>query len=229
MKNRCVLFTLLVIFTLLLPAFGSNVEVLYEPVSLLKFEKGPYPFDASKFVLHIGTLTFISTGNTLFDPTLFALNTSINFTFTGPVAWSGYNYTNQPTTFRMASVSTINGQTGWNYVDSWDHQHSLASWYNGNLNTNPFIAKLYLVSDHSASIYPDYAVYEPSSHGAYYTHTGGSFGGFNIVVAGNNSGHTHSFEYVPVNGQIIPEDGSPPSSQIPFLGRRGDKPSPSDL
>ncbi|MGE4454286.1 MAG: hypothetical protein AB7D92_07090 [Sphaerochaeta sp.] len=222
---------ILVIALLLFPlsALLSDVQVTYEPVSRLKFEKGPYPFTTSHFVLKIGTITFTSTDNSLFDPTLFALDTPIHFGFTGPVTWYEQNgqpvYVQQETLFRMASVSTIKGQTGWNYMHSDDFQHGLADWKNGNINTNPFIAEIYLVSEQSASIYPDYAS-DPSTHGEYYTQTSGSFGGFNVVVADNNSGHYNGYEYVPVNGEEIPEDGSPPSSDTPFLEGGGTSPPP---
>ena len=223
---------LILVITLLMVCLGTlfaEVQVTYEPVSRLKFEKGPYPFDASHFVLQIGTLTFTSTDNSLFDPTLFALDTPIHFGFTGPVTWYEQNgqpvYVQQETLFRMASVSTIKGQTGWNYMHSGDFQHGLADWYNGNINANPFVAKIYLVSDQPSSIYPDYAS-DPSNHGEYYTQTTGSFGGFNVVVAENNSGHYNGYEYVPVNGQEVPEDGTPPSAEIPFLEGGGNTPPP---
>ncbi len=229
-NKKKILLLFIALLTLFSHALFSEVQVTYEPVSVLKFEKGPIPFDAQHFVVQIGTLTFTSTDNSLFDPTIFALDTPIHFGFTGPVTWYEQNgqpvYVEQETLFfRMASVSTIKGSTGWNYMHSGDFQHGLADWYNGNINTNPFVAKIYLVSDQPASIYPDYAS-DPSNHGEYYTQTTGSFGGFNVVVAENNSGHYNGYEYVPVNGQEIPEDGTPPSTVIPFLEGGGNTPPP---
>lgn len=227
MRSR--LSFLILCFSLFFAAqtLSAEVVVTYVPESSLTFEKKAFQNGSMKFMVKLGTLTFNDTDNSFFDPTLFSIDTPIQFGFTGPVTWwsdaNGKVWDAEETLFQMASYCE-NNQT-WSWLNQADFENSLASWANGSVKFNPFIVSLYLVSEQGADIYPD-STDTVTGCDTSYTLTTGTLGGFNIVVANNNSGHYSGYEYISVNGQELPEDGSAPASDTAYLVGGGTTPPP---
>jgi len=195
--------TLIFLVLLIAMSLSAEVVVTYTPSTSLEFTRSLTPplYSDERMVLYLGSLTFTSTDGKLFDPTLFAINTGIHFTFQGQI----YNNTNsQPLYFRMASNYEMKGATQWKWLDSGNYDNSLTYETRGNINTNPFTVDLYIVSE------------IPAVHitGLYYEFINGSFGDFQIATALNSSGHYQGYEYIPVED---PSTDYPPGSPVPFL------------
>lgn len=204
-----------IIFSMLMltSSLWASVEATYVPVSALYFyrsgDPGPYfmeadpnNFSAYHFVAQLGTLTFTSTDGKLFNPTMIAIDTNINFTFRGMMDQGR----EENSLFRLASAYRINNKEEWVRLDHGNFVNSLTS-TSGNLNSSTFEVRIYLYSDQAASRYVPNATY---------TWVSGDFGGFNVQVRKNTN--TNTYNYIPVNGQIIPPDGTtPPANPQPIL------------
>ena len=205
-KNNRVSFLLLLLLVTIAP-LGAAITATYTPDPYLYFTTGSFPFATSDFVAHLGTLTFYIPDNQLFSPSLVDMTATNNFSFTGPV--TEYNdwqtglpvYTTQTKTGRICAVTTVKGKT--TYKEIWGQAGTQPlTDTNGNINTSVFVAEIYLVG------------YQTASHfkpGALYSITGGTFGSFNVAVALNGNGIYDSKEYISVNGQAIPSNGSQPA------------------
>lgn len=215
-------FLLGIILILLGVPLFSAVEASYFPEPSLRFyraynygpffmEADPNASNADFFVAHLGTLIFTSTDGKLFNPTMINIATNINFTFRGMMDNGEEN-----SIFRLASAYRKNNSEEWVRLDHGNDVNSLTN-TQGNLNTSNFEVRLYLLSDQPASRY----VYN-----AIYTWVSGSFGGFNIQVKKDQN--VNDYTYVPVNGQIVPSDGTAPSVPEPMLvgGATDPKPLP---
>ncbi|MBI9095098.1 MAG: hypothetical protein JEY71_09475 [Sphaerochaeta sp.] len=208
------LFIILCLLVIFSSPINATVTVTYAPVSALVFETGTFPFASTDFVAHIGTFTFESTDNKLFDPALVNMSVSNNFEFSGLVTWYNHWETGLPvyeqdiTTFSLASVSTVKGTT--RYVKLWGEDDGIARLTNegGNFNTAVFIAKLYFLGDQSSS------KYKP---GEYYTLTSGILDTFKVAVASGGGGIYNSMTYIPVGTQTGPISFVPgPLTSLPY-------------
>lgn len=213
MYSRKRLFSSIVISILILlaPPLFSAVEASYTPEPSLRFyraynngpffrEANPNAANANFFVAHLGTLTFTSTDGKLFNPTMFSIATDVLFTFNGQMDNGVEN-----SVFRLASAFRKNNQEDWLRLDHGNNVNPLTN-SSGNLNTNNFEVRLYLISDQPASRY----IYNAS-----YTWVSGIFGGFNLQVKKNQNDNSGS--YIPINGQIPPSNGTPPTNPEPIL------------
>ncbi|WP_155816647.1 hypothetical protein [Sphaerochaeta pleomorpha] len=199
-------FILLLLSVTIVP-LGASITATYIPDTNLYFTIGSSPFAPSDFIAHLGTLTFYIPDNQLFAPSLVDMTATNNFSFTGPV--TEYNdwqtglpvYTTQTKTGRICAVTTVKGKT--TYKEIWGQAGTQPlTDTSGNINTSVFVAEIYLVG------------YQTASHfkpGAIYSITGGTFGSFNVAVAQNSNGIYNSKEYISVNGQAIPSNGSQPA------------------
>lgn len=199
------------LLTLLLTSLWSAVEVDYVPTGVLRFyrsgDPGPYfqeaaPTNSSAnyFVSHLGTLTFRSTDGQLFYPTMINIATNVTFVFRGMMDNGVEN-----SVFRLASAYRNNNKEEWTRLDHGNNVNPLTN-ISGNLNATTYEVRIYLISDQPASRY----VYN-----ATYTWVSGDFGGFNIQA--KKTVNSNTYDYVPVNGQVIPPDGTPPASPVPIL------------
>lgn len=198
----------------------SAVEATYVPEPALRFyrskNQGPYfmeaaPNDTSAtyFVAHLGTLTFHSTDGQLFDPRMINISTNVNFVFYGPMDNGPEN-----SVFRLASAYRNNNKEEWMRLDHGDNVNPLTN-ISGNINTTTYEIRIYLISDQSANRY---------IYNATYTWVSGDFGGFNVQT--KKTINTNTYDYIPVNGQTIPTDGTPPAAPAPFLATGTTVPEP---
>ncbi len=186
---------------LFLAPLGADITATYVPNSYVVFTTGTTPFLPTDFVAHLGTLTLNITGNQLFNPSLIDLSLPNYFSFTGPVL-SGGTYTQQ-TTYgaTLCSVSSVKNK-GPTISELIPPQDTLPlSTASGNYNTSVFVAELYILGSRDASKYKE---------GELYTITGGDIGAFNIGVTESGSSSDEP-SYISVNGQEIPENGTPPT------------------
>lgn len=195
MQFKRLLISLLVI--LASHALSAEITARYDIEPILFFGPGTTPFSSNDYVAKLGTLSFSSSSGQLFDPTMIGINTSVNFVFNGMMDQGR----KEDSVFRLASKYTVNGKTSWIRLDHGNLVNSLTN-ENGNLNTNPFIAEIYLISDQAANRYVEGEIYEWVS---------GSFGSFSLVS--KQSGNT--YVGVPVGGSTEPISYLPDGGSIP--------------
>lgn len=185
---------------LFLTPLGAEITADYVPDSYVVFTTGSPPFLPTDFVAHLGTLTLNITGNHLFNPSLIDLSLPNYFSFTGPVLTGG-TYTQQTTHGAiLCSVSKVKNKAPTISQLIPPNTTLPLSTASGNYNTSVFVAELYILGSRDASKYKE---------GELYTITGGDIGAFNVGTTSSGSS-SQTPEYVPVNGQEIPEDGTPP-------------------
>jgi len=172
-------------------------------------EAAPNDTSAIYFVAHLGTLTFHSTDGRLFDPRMINISTNVNFVFYGPMDNGPEN-----SVFRLASAYRNNNKEEWMRLDHGDGVNPLTN-ISGNINNTTYEVRIYLISDQSANRY---------IYNATYTWVSGNFGGFNVQT--KKATNSNSYDYIPVNGQIIPTNGDPPSAPTPFLATGTTVPPP---
>ena len=210
MQFRKLVFLLLII--LASHTLSAEIRATYDIEPVLYFGPGTTPFSSYDYVVKLGTLTFTSTSGQLLDPTMIGINTSVNFVFNGMMDQGR----EEDSVFRLASKFTVNGKTSWVRLDHGNLVNSLTN-ENGNLNTNPFIAEIYLISDQAANRYVEGEIYEWVS---------GSFGSFSLVSkqADNTyvgvpvEGSTEPISYLPDGGSIPePIPYGEPEAQVRYL------------
>ena len=192
-----------------LAPLGAGITATYVPDTFVYFTAGSSPFSPYDFVAHLGTLTLTSTDNKLFDPSLVDMTTTAEFEFTGPVLSNG-SYSQQPSSAELCAVSKVKNKS--TLIQVLGPGNNLINDANGNINTSLFVIDLYLRATPIAS--SSYHPIDKYLQGELYTITEGILGNFNVATASNGSGNTSNLDYVPVNGQTIPEGGSPPPIPI---------------
>jgi len=192
---------MLLLLSFFLSPLGADITAAYVPDPYLFFTTGTYPFAASDFVAHLGTLTLTISGNHLFNPSLVNLTIPNESSFTGPVL-SGGTYVQQ-TTYgaKLCSVSTVKNETSYSVFTPPGDTLPLST-ASGNYNTSLFVAELYILGSRNASLYKP---------GELYILTEGNLGAFNVGVAANGGGSPE--DYIPINGQD-PDDTTPPPVPI---------------
>ena len=217
LKRNLIMFSLIFF---LCTSLWSAVEATYVPEPMLRFYRGkgqgPYFMEASPndtsatyFVAHLGTLTFHSTDGQLFDPRMINISTNINFVFYRPMDNGPEN-----SVFRLASAYRNNNKEEWMRLDHGDNVNPLTN-ISGNINSTTYEVRIYLISDQSANRY---------IYNATYTWVSGDFGGFNVQT--KKTTNTNTYDFIPVNGQVIPENGDPPAAPSPFLATGTAVPEP---
>lgn len=217
MRKVCTSILLLVLaLSFQLPA---EVTATWIPNSTLYFQKGFAPLNTNRLVAHLGTLTFTTTDNQLFDPNVLSLGVSVSFAFYGPLTWHNDGqgnpvYVDQETYFSLWAYSTVKGVTEARALNEMDGSSPLRT-EKGNLSVQTFIAELYLVSDQ------EWFRYKPNG---LYVMTKGSLGAFRVGAAKNGSGYWDgNGMMVSVNGNdplavtnLLPSGSSTPSTPVPF-------------
>lgn len=200
---------LIIMLLISLIPLQAAIEVQYEPEYYLIFRKGndvptssfsPTGFNASKIVAHIGTITITATENEpIIRPILEGYGTSNNFVFNGPLTGWGGGY--HDTGFQIYGVSTTKRTPFGVWFGSGGGEFILES---GTVNANPYVVELFFLGNQNSNLY---------ILGADYVMVDGSLGSFNVKLKPADS---WDYYYVPVNGQEIPPDGTPPEEPIPI-------------
>lgn len=213
-KIRKLLFSLLLGVLLGSTLFGA-ITATYSPASYLNFKRGDEvsrlpatplgTFSSDRLVAYLGTIIITRDGgDAYYRPVLVNYDNAAAIYVRGPLSgWGGGIHDTQfyvyaKNTMRSEAHPLWLAQSEANlYNDDWN--------LNPQITDNPFIVDLFLVSHHPASLY-----IEDES----YTLPQGALGSFNVKVS-IDSNHSNQ-EFVPVNGQSIPPDGTPPADPIPI-------------
>lgn len=202
--------TLLIIMLLIsLFALQAAIVVQYEPEYYLIFRKGndvptssfsPTGFNQNRIVAHIGTITITATENEpIIRPILEGYGTTNEFVFRGPL--SGWGGGIHDTGFQIYGVSTTRRTPFGVWFESGGGEFILES---GTVAANPYVVELFFRGFQNSNLYilgEDYVMVE------------GSLGSFNVKLKPADS---WDYYYVPVNGQEIPSDGTPPDNPQPI-------------
>ena len=200
---------LIIMLLISLIPLQAAIEVEYEPEYYLIFRKGndvptssfsPTGFNASKIVAHIGTITITATENEpIIRPILEGYGTTNEFVFRGPL--SGWGGGIHDTGFQIYGVSTTRRTPFGVWFGSGGGEFILES---GTVAANPYVVELFFRGFQNSNLYilgEDYVMVE------------GSLGSFNVKLKPADS---WDYYYVPINGQEIPPDGSPPDDPEPI-------------
>ncbi len=198
-----------VLLIILIPlSLHAAITVTYNPASVLFFEPSTAPLPTERLVAKLGTLTFDRGDAPLHDPTLVTIAMGNVFLFEGPISLGeGLPYQTDTTPFHLYAVSTdTKGTKRAKRLDGSDGNHALQT-EQGNLNIDPYIVHLYLVSEQNLSRFKfggDYTL--PAE--------GGTLGGFQIRVGSGGS------------STLAPVNGSPADTSTPILppGSNSDDP-----
>lgn len=188
---RLLCIVLLIVFIPL--ALHAAFDATYDPEPVLFFEPGTAPLSTNKLVAKLGTLKIYRDSGPLHYPTLMATTTlSHEFWFTGPISpgGGGSNYQTDTVLFYLYAVSTTKqGKVAIPLNDS-QGNHPLYTG-RGNVNVNPFVVDLYLVSHLDLSWF---------KLGSLYTLSNGELGGFQVGASAGGSGYNPGTDpYIPVN------------------------------
>nr|WP_319776046.1 hypothetical protein [uncultured Sphaerochaeta sp.] len=209
MKKMVLIISILILYSHAL--IWGQIEVDYDNSNTMAFQIGTTPlFPDGNLIALMGTMTFNTNGNPLFDPAFMAVSPVTNgisfsgdrYSYTDSSGQKQYN-NNSSFGFRIVAVTNLSNGGFLKQDITSASGTPMVPGASGNQASKISSIQLYLVSWETNMA-------NKVRFGSNYTLTSNNLETFNIATADKGSGFYQGYTYAKINNKDVPSDGSMP-------------------